>query len=39
MDLPASIPPRFRSAYCHIQQLAGHERYQAALIFGISREP
>ncbi len=34
MDLLANIPPRFHSAYQHVQRLAQHERYRAALIFG-----
>ena len=29
-----NISPRFHPAYRHIQRLAQHERYQAALIFG-----
>lgn len=34
MQPSANIPPRFHPAYRHIEQLAQHERYQAALIFG-----
>ena len=34
MESLTHIPPRFHSAYQHIQSLAQHERYQAALIFG-----
>src|SRR5579871_5625908 len=34
MQPPSTIPPRFHPAYQHIQRLAQHERYQAALIFG-----
>ena len=34
MQPPTNIPPRFHPAYQHIRQLAQHERYQAALIFG-----
>ena len=34
MQPPATIPPRFHLAYRHIQNLAQHDRYQAALIFG-----
>jgi predicted nucleotidyltransferase len=34
MPLPASVPTRFHLAYQHIERLAQHERYQAALIFG-----
>ena len=34
MQPSANIPPRFHPAYRHIEQLARHERYQAALIFG-----
>lgn len=34
MQPPANIPPRFHPAYQHIQRIAQHECYQAALIFG-----
>lgn len=34
MQPPIDIPPRFHPVYQHIQRLAQHERYQAALIFG-----
>jgi hypothetical protein len=34
MQPPTNIPPRFHPAYRHIQNLAQHDRYQAALIFG-----